>query len=449
MASGGIRDPVGGGFHRYSTDPRWEVPHFEKMLYDNAQIAALYLEAGAALGERRYVDVATDTLDFLLREMEGANGGFYASLDADSGGREGAFYVWSARELCRVLGDSDGAVVARILGVSDTGRFEGASAANRRAPFADVAAATGGTAAAVSALWVRARPALLAARASRPRPRTDTKIVTAWNGLAIEALAAGFEATGDARYRDAAMRAADFLWRVHRSSTGGLFRSSNAGVPIAAAVLQDYAAFAAGLVALFQVTNDPEMLDRALALVHDANARFRAPGGGWYEAEADATPFPRALSLDDSVEPSGSATLLHDELALFALTLRPELAQSTEEALGFRADAVRARGMGAAGWLDAALLRSGPFYDVLVAADGSAGAPLEAAWRALDPGWTVFARVPAGGPTGAFAQIVAASAAKTSGAKAARAFVCSQGACQAPTEDPVAVRAQILQGWKL
>jgi uncharacterized protein YyaL (SSP411 family) len=191
------------------------------------------------------------------------------------------------------------------------------------------------------------------------------------------------------------------------------------------------------------------MLDRALALVRDANDRFHAPGGGWYEAGAGATPFPPALSLDDSVEPSGSATLLHAEIALFALTLRPELARSVDEALAFRADAVRARGMGAAGWLDAALIRRGPFYDVVVAADGAAGAPLEAAWRALDPGWTVLARVPAAGPTSAFAEIVAASAGKTSGTGAARAFVCCEGACQAPTGDASAVRAQILQGWKL
>jgi uncharacterized protein YyaL (SSP411 family) len=449
MAAGGIHDPIGGGFHRYSTDPRWEVPHFEKMLYDNAQLASLYLEAGAAIGDRHWDEVGIDTLDFLVRDMQAEGGGFLASFDADSGGREGAFYVWTAAQLRAVAGPADGDVLARLLGVGGAAQIDGASVVNRRLSFADAAIKAGSTVATVTALWNKWRPALLAARASRPHPRADAKLVTAWNGLAIRALAGGFEATGDARYRDAAVRAADLLWRTHRRPGGGLLRSTTGGQPGDAGVLSDYAFFAGGLIALFEATGRADLLDHALTLVKEAGERFAAPGGGWYDAEAAATPFARTVSLDDSPEPSGSAGLLRDEVELSALTLRAELARSVDDTLALHADALRRRGTGSAGWLDAALLRAGPFYDVVVAADAGAGDDLEATWKTLAPPWAVVARVPAVGPDPGFAHLVAAAEAKTSGAGRARAFVCSQGACKQPTADPAVVRAQLLAGWKM
>jgi uncharacterized protein len=459
MATGGIRDPIGGGFHRYSTDPRWEVPHFEKMLYDNAQLAALYCEAGLALGARDYVAVGADTLDFLLRDMQAPDGGFYASLDADSGGREGAYYVWTPDELLHIAGPSDGQVLARILGVSGAGSFDGASAPNRRASFTEVAAASGRSAADVEAVWSAFRSKLLDARAARPRPRLDTKIVTAWNGLAIEALARGFEATGDVRYREAALRAADWLWRFHRrashapaasqTTTSGLARASNAGHAEAAGVLEDYAFLARGLIALFEATNDVELLDRALALVREADQRFRSPEqNGWYGAEEGSTPFVRSVSLDDSVEPSGSAALLSARIALGALTLNEDLTRSVDETLLAQSTALRANGMESAGWLDAALLRVGPFYDLIVLGDDAGAVErLERVRRAMAPPWTASARVPAGGADGAFERLVTAAQGKTAGSSAAKAYVCLEGACKQPTSDPAALRALLLGGW--
>jgi uncharacterized protein YyaL (SSP411 family) len=452
MSVGGIRDPIGGGFHRYSTDPRWEVPHFEKMLYDNAQLAALYLEAGLALGERRYVAVGTDTLDFLLREMQDVGGGFQASFDADSGGREGAYYVWTREELLRVAGPNDGAVVAGLLAVGSSGPFDGASAPNRRASVAEVAAKTGRSSADVEATWVATRPKLLDARAARPRPRLDSKIVTAWDALAIEALARGFEATGDVRYRDGALQGADWLWRVHRlpqDRGGGLARSSNAGQAGAPGVLQDYAFLARALVALFEVTNDATHLEHALTLVKEADERFRSPEqSGWYDAEKGATPFERVVSLDDAVEPSGSAALLSTRVALGALTLQEELARSVDATLRAQSGALRAAGMESAGWLDAALLRSGPFYDVVIAGDDAAAVDrLERVRRAIAPAWTVSARVPAGGADETFARLVPAGRGKTAGSSTAKAYVCLESACKEPTADPAALRALLLEGW--
>jgi uncharacterized protein YyaL (SSP411 family) len=462
MAAGGIRDPVGGGFHRYSTDPRWETPHFEKMLYDNAQLAALYLEAGRALDEPRYARVATDTLDFVVREMQGKDGEFYASIDADSGGREGAYYVWTREEVLRIGGARDGEMLARLLGITGAGTFDGASAPSRRASFADVAASLGRAATDVEAKWDALRPRLLAARATRAPPRVDTKAVTAWNGLLITALARAFEATGEARYRDAALRAGDWLWHVHRPPGGGLLRDSSGGQAGAAGVLEDYAFFAQGCMALFEATNRGELLERATTLVDEADARFasrdrgdrgdrgdQGDRGGWYDAEEGATPFARRVSLDDSVEPSGSAIMLSDRIALGALTLRGDFARGVDASLGARAGDLRASGMASAGWLDAALLRMGPYYDVIVAGNDAAAVDrLERVRCALAPAWVVSARVPAGGAEPAFEALVAASRGKTASGAGARAYVCREGACKAPTSEPAELRALLLEGWK-
>jgi uncharacterized protein YyaL (SSP411 family) len=450
MAAGGIRDPIGGGFHRYSTDERWEVPHFEKMLYDNAQLASLYLEAGQALGDRKYVAVAADTLDFLLREMQAPGGGFYASFDADSGGREGAYYVWTRDQMRQIAGPADGPVLGRILGVIGVGSFEGgASAPNRKTSFADVGSASGRSAADVEALWTATRPKLRAARETRAKPRLDEKIVTAWNGLAIEALARGFEVTGDERYTDAAIRAADLLWRSQRRGAAALLRASTDGHAESMGVLEDYAFFARGLVALFEATGRPEFLSHALALVNEADARFRTPDQtGWYGNEDQSTPFARHVSLDDAVEPSGSAALLSARIALGALTLRDDLTSVVDSTLRARSAAIRANGLGSAGWLDAALMRVGPFYDLVIAGnDGPAVEQLDQVRRALDPAWLVATRVPATGPEPDLEQLVAATRGKTAGGAAAKAYVCVEGSCKAPTSDPAALRASLLTGW--
>ena len=249
MARGGLRDHIGGGFFRYSTEPTWTIPHFEKMLYDNAQLAALYLEAGAALGDERYRDVGTDTLQFLLRDMRSSQGGFGASFDADSGGgdagdsastaatraqqgrkKEGASYLWTPAELRAVAGDGDGGVLARLLGVTDAGNFDGSNVPTMRGDPAD------------APVWTTWRPALLQARRRRPQPDFDPKMVTAWNGLAIHALVLGHAATGEPRFLAAAEQTADALWSSNRLGSG---RSSpvprTVVTPAARGVLDDHA----------------------------------------------------------------------------------------------------------------------------------------------------------------------------------------------------------------
>ena len=303
MSEGGLRDQVGGGFFRYSTEPTWTIPHFEKMLYDNAQLAALYLEAAAALDEPRYRLIALDTLGFLLRDMSTASGAFGASFDADAAGKEGSTYLFTPGDLATALGEADGRAAAALLAVTKTGNFEDSNVPTLRAG--------GHMSAADTKLWERARPKLLAFRRGRPQPGYDAKVVTAWNGLAIEALALGYRASGDWRWLDAGERAAAAVLRLNRRTNGALTRSSNGERAGDAAVLDDFAFLASGLVALFEASGQPAYLRQAITLVKQATDRFGNPRGGWYlTAGADQEPLGRRIEVFDGVEPSGNATML-------------------------------------------------------------------------------------------------------------------------------------------
>ena len=351
MATGGLRDQVGGGFHRYTVDGTWTVPHFEKMLYVNAELADLFLEAGAALAEPRYTDVGKDTLDFLVRDMQLPDGGFAASLDADSGGHEGTYYVWSLAELTTVVGEGDAKLLAPLLGVTASGNFEGKN----------VLAMRGEAPATARAAWERSRPKLLAARAPRVAPRRDDKVITAWNGLAIGALARGFVRTKDARYRAAAELAVARIWNVHRPK-GELARASNAGVAELPGMLDDYADLTRGLLALFEATGDTAHLVRATTLADEVDARLKRSTGGWQltagtEARVDVT---------DSEEPAGAGAMLEALLRLATFTSRTEHQDRLDAALAALSELARRAGPSAASTYDAALLAEGPFYEVLV-----------------------------------------------------------------------------------
>ena len=209
MHRGGMFDHLGGGFHRYSTDRQWLVPHFEKMLYDNALLVPCYLEAQRVLGDPRHGAVARHVLDYMLREMQGPHGGFYSSQDADSEGVEGKFFVWQREEIDRLLG-ADAPLARQRFGVTDQGNWEHTNVLTLAAEIADVAKSQGIEPRLAEQRLEQARAALLAARAKRVHPGTDDKVLTAWNGMAIAAMAMGAQALGDARYLEAAQR--DFAW---------------------------------------------------------------------------------------------------------------------------------------------------------------------------------------------------------------------------------------------
>ncbi len=324
MAYGGIYDQVGGGFHRYSVDADWLVPHFEKMLYDNAQLAVAYAEAYAATGNPLYGRITAETLDYLLRDMRSPEGAFYSAEDADSDGREGAFYVWTRDEVLAVLGPEWGERFAEQYGVTPEGNFEhGASVLHVARPFPEVADRYGVPLDRWLAEMDRARRALRAARERRPRPLRDEKVLTDWNGLALSAFALGGFYLRRLDYVEVAERLADWLGTTMWDDARGLlfhrFMEGERAVP---GLLADYAYLAQGLLDLYEVAGRRSDLDRAVRLMEAAVERFwDAQGGGFFDADprsADLiTPLKEAF---DGATPAGNSVALGNLYRLFEIT---------------------------------------------------------------------------------------------------------------------------------
>ncbi len=304
MASGGIHDQLGGGFSRYSVDATWTVPHFEKMLYDNALLARAYLHGWQASQDPELRAVCVDTLEWALREMRGPEGGFYSALDADSEGVEGRFYVWSVGELRETLGDDANAAIA-WLGVTEGDNFEdphhpqpGLNVLQDRGPRPE------------ADVRERIRERLLEARELRVRPALDDKRLTSWNALMISALADAGAALEEPRYIDAAVACAEFLLRDMRDADGRLLRTYNHGHAKIRAYLEDHAFLLEALIALFEATCDERWYREALTLADETIARFADPehGGFFSTVEDGETLIARRKDLDDSPIPSGASS---------------------------------------------------------------------------------------------------------------------------------------------
>jgi hypothetical protein len=448
MAQGGLYDHVGGGFHRYTVDVDWTVPHFEKMLYDNGQLASLMLEAGVVFNRVDLKNTGLDVLDFLLREMRDEKGGIFASYDADSGGEEGTYYVWNQEEITAVVGAQDGPALAALLGVTEKGNFEhtGRSVLTRRADMAAVAQSTGRSADELEGLFARHRDALRSFRDQRTPPGLDRKIVTSWNGLAITALAQGYAVSGQERYLEAARAAADFLLTTHRRADGSLWRSSSEGQMSGEGILDDYTILAEGLVELYQVSGEAKYLAAARQLVDHALEHFDRPEGGYYMTPADGeAPLGRRVDYFDSVVPSGSGVLVHTLLKLSALTGETSYRDRATANLDQVSDLLDRAGPEMAWWFDAARKMSGPFYDVVIAGDDDAmvGAVLE-----LLPASAVVSRVPGAGASQELVEVAPALQGKTAVNGKPTGYVCRFGSCQAPTGDGRELVKQVLTGWK-
>lgn len=306
MAAGGIHDQAGGGFYRYSTDSEWLVPHFEKMLYTQAQLARLYLAAGHGKGE--YARVTRRALDFVLREMTAPDGGFYSALDADSAGGEGRHDLWTPDAVRAVLSADDAAFAIRRYGITPSGNFEGSTILHLSEPVSGEARAR----------LDRIDAALLKARQQRPRPARDDKVLTGWNGLMITALAEAGDRLDEPRYLAAARRAAETLWQHHRRADGSLWRVSLNGRAGTPGMLEDYAYLAEGLIALHDATGEPLWLARAQQLADAMQSRFADKnGGGYFLAETDPyTPMARPRDTADGALPSANGVALHVLAAL-------------------------------------------------------------------------------------------------------------------------------------
>ncbi|MCH7715998.1 MAG: DUF255 domain-containing protein [Gemmatimonadetes bacterium] len=288
MAQGGMYDQVGGGFSRYSTDRQWLVPHFEKMLYDNALLAHVYLEAFQVTGDDSYRRIATETLDYVLREMTSSEGGFYSATDADSEGVEGKFFVWTPQEVEAVLGADDAKLFNAYYDITESGNWEGRSIPNTPRPLADVAVQFKEDPEALRRRLEDLRSKMYDARLGRVKPGLDDKILTAWNGMMIRAFASGHRVLGDVRYLRAAERAADFLLATLVREDGGLWRTYRAGKAHLNAYLEDYAFFCEGLIELYEAGAAVRYLREAERLVERTVADFSDPeGGSFYHTAGD------------------------------------------------------------------------------------------------------------------------------------------------------------------
>lgn len=327
MSHGGIYDHLGGGFHRYSTDARWLVPHFEKMLYDNALLTQAYLEAFQATGNPDDARVVRETLDYVLREMTQPQGGFYSTQDADSEGEEGKFFVWSEADVLAVLGPEDARLFCDAYDVTQRGNWEGHNILNRPKTHEQAAKVLGVSSDELHAALARCRQKLFDVRARRIPPGRDDKVLVSWNGLMIAAMSQAASILGDERYAQAARAAADFVWTNMRDPQGRLLHSFKDGKARFLAYLDDYACFIDGLVDLYQATFDAEFLDRALELATQMRSRFEdEQQGGFFFTACDAEPLiARHKDTQDNATPSGASMAAYALARLGTLTGRTEL----------------------------------------------------------------------------------------------------------------------------
>ncbi|MFE7223142.1 thioredoxin domain-containing protein [Nocardioides sp. NPDC057577] len=430
MAGGGIYDQVGGGFARYAVDRGWVVPHFEKMLYDNAQLVGLYARLGTELGDR----VARESADWMIRELGTAEGGFASALDADSEGVEGKFYAWTPGQLVDVLGADDGAWAAEVFEVTEAGTFEeGASTLQLRHRPDDTERLES----------VKAR--LLAAREQRVRPARDDKVVAAWNGLAISGLVDAGLLLGEPRYVEAAVAAGELLAGTHcvgldtppPSGSGGstsdvrllrVSRDGRAGAHVG--VLEDYGCVASGFLALTQATGDSTWLDRATSLIDTALAHFRAEDGGFYDTADDAEALvTRPRDPSDNASPGGTSAMVHALVTAHALTGEGSYRTAAEEALA-ATSTLMAKAPRFAGWslAAAATMKDGPLEIAVVGPPGPDRDALEAAARRR-PGAVVVVA------DGARDDIPLLSG-RTSVDGRAAAYVCRGFVCERPVTSP-------------
>jgi uncharacterized protein YyaL (SSP411 family) len=428
MARGGMYDQLSGGFARYSVDAAWVVPHFEKMLYDNALLLRAYVNAWRISGDPLHARIARETADFLLAELLTAEGGFASSLDADSEGVEGRFYVWRPDELDEVLGPADGPWAAQVLSVTAEGTFEdGASVLQLLADPDDLERLT----------QVRLR--LRAARDRRVRPTRDDKVVAAWNGLAITALAEAGRILQRPDLLAAAERAADLLLAVHLVDDDGAVRlrrvSRDGAVGTPWGVLEDYGCLAEGLLTLYMATGETSWFDLGAGLVDRALSDFQDDDGHPVDTARDAEPLiTRPADPADNASPSGRSALAMALVVLAGLTGDPERRMQAERMLGVAGRLAR-QSPRFAGWGLAAAeaLVDGPVQVAVVGADPAVREPLlAAAWAAPTAG----AVIAPGAPGAAGPELLAG---RTLVGGRAAAYPCRGFVCALPVTEPAAL----------
>lgn len=431
MGRGGMYDQLAGGFSRYSVDPTWTVPHFEKMLYDNALLLRVYLHWYRLTGSNFAERIVRETAEFIIRDLSTPEGGFASALDADTEGVEGKFYVWTAQEIIDVLGEVDGQWTVELLNVTEAGTFEHGYSVLQLLDGPDDALR-----------WSRMRERLLNSRKSRVAPGRDDKIVAAWNGMAIAALAEAGALLDEPTWVESAIIAADLLIAIHLGPNGDdrLCRTSRDGKPgTNSGVLDDYGSVAEGFLALFQVTGDDEWLALSGMLLDVAIQHFSDGNGGFFDTPDDAPALvQRPQDPSDNAEPSGWFAVANAALTYSALTGLVEYREIAERALDV-VGGLGARAPRACGWGLAAL---SAFVDgpIEIAIIGDFADPATAILRTVALATTAPGAVIAVGEPGSEVPLLRDR--PLLGGQSA-AYVCRAFTCQQPTVDPFELATQI------
>ena len=465
MAAGGIYDHLGGGFARYSVDARWLVPHFEKMLYDNALLAGAYIDAyqatssagatGSASANRsealaepvapNYARVVRETLDYILRVMTDPAGGFYSTQDADSEGEEGKFYVWTPEEIRAVLGDEPAETFCRVYDVTDEGNFEQKNILNLPKTIAQCAKLLHRDEEELAEELAASRAKLLAAREKRVRPGRDDKVIVAWNGLMIDAMARAGAALGETRYIEAAQRASDFILGQMRDENGRLYHTWRHGTPKLAAYLDDYASLANALVSLYEATFVERYIDAAAELGDTLLARFADPSGAgfFYTADDHERLIARNKEFTDSSTPSGNALAATALLRLGKLTGRSDYLDAAQATIAAAAPLMERAPLAAGQLLLAFDLQLGPTPELVLLAGENASesrAVLDQIQRTFLPRKVLAAPT---APRGDRSPLLEPLFSGKAPADEPTLYVCENHTCQQPDQGVEAINARL------
>jgi uncharacterized protein YyaL (SSP411 family) len=438
MARGGIHDQVGGGFHRYSVDARWSVPHFEKMLYDNALLAPVYLHAYQVSGRDDMLEVCTRTLDYMARELRLPAGAFAASQDADSPGGEGAFFVWTPSQLRETLGAEDGALAARVFGVVEGGNFEhGTTVLSMPYPLAQVARSMSIDEPALRARLEDIRTRLRTARASRPAPERDAKVITAWNALAIRAFAEAGPALERPDYVAVARACADFVLD-HLVRDQVVYRIWNGGEGKIIGFLDDAANLGDALLTLYEATGEPRYFTAALALCNRIVEQHRDADGSYFDTAGDSEPLiVRPRTVDDNPVSAGQSVAAALFCRMHAFTGEERWYLRAMEIIAPLATVVARAPLAVAGLAAAMELAVGPMREIAIAGDREDARTqvlLEVAHRRFDP-----LSVLAWGPPGDVPLLDGRTV--VDGVPAA--YVCRGFVCRAPVTEAAELEAEL------
>jgi uncharacterized protein YyaL (SSP411 family) len=444
MAYGGIYDQVGGGFARYSTDNNWLVPHFEKMLYDNAQLARVYLHAWQITGKPLYRRIVEETLDYVLREMTHEDGGFYSSQDADSEGVEGKFYVWSAEEVRHLL-DEEADLFMLSYGVTPAGNWEGHNILHLERDPEDIAHQHRIS----PELWTRrmglARQKLYQKRSQRVWPGRDEKVLTAWNGLMLAVMAEAGRVYERDDYLHAAARNAEFLYNTIRTPEGRLLRTWKDGANAKGnAFLEDYAYLAEGLLALYQTTFDTHWFDWALELAEEMMVHFHdTENGGFYDTSDDHEKLiHRPKDVQDNATPSGNAMAVHVLLKLSLFTGRTGYWNVAEKATSAVYGAMLQYPTGFAHWLTAAAFLLGEPQELAII--GEPGTfETDTLLKVVNKGYRPHLMVAVGDETDG--KKVELLNGRPQLNNQATAYLCRRFVCQQPVTTPEALAEQLVE----